>query len=555
MSELLLPDLPEQNQSPYAGRWVAKVRGKIIAQGDTREQAIHAAKQSRPKENPEIIFMPQSKLFKAPLLNEIQSAMSGVSSIYLVGGAVRDLMLGRDLRDFDFAVPWGSGIKLARQLANKIDADFFPLSEDFDTGRVIVIRDDGSRDVIDFAGFRGADLEADLRGRDFTLNATAIDLHTEQLIDPLKGANDLREKVLRACSPTSSSDDPVRILRGVRLAAAFGFRIDIETRKQMKAAVEGLSATSPERLRDEFFKILEGPQPDTAIRALDLIGALNFILPELSAMKNVEQSAPHVHDVWTHTLALLRYLDMILAALAPQYKEESASDLLNGLTVLKLGRYRNQFADHFAKHFVPDRSRRALLFFTALYHDAAKPNTKTFENGRIRFLGHDEQGPVMLEERGRSLALSNDEIERAKIVIRNHMRIHNHTNRLHVEKKEISRRAIYRFFRDSGEAGVDLILLAMADFRATYDHTLTQELWTACLDVCRTLLENYWEKPEEIVAPPKLLNGDDLIKEIRMKPGPEIGQLLELIREGQAAGKISTREEAIAFALGWLSKK
>jgi hypothetical protein len=134
------------------------------------------------------------------------------------------------------------------------------------------------------------------------------------------------------------------------------------------------------------------------------------------------------------------------------------------------------------------------------------------------------------------------------------MRIHYHTRRMAGEKKTPSRRAIYRFFRDSGAAGVDLVLLALADTRATYGETLSQETWAACLDVCRIFLENYWEHPEEIVAPPRLVDGNDMIRELGLQPGPRVGQVLDAIREAQAMGSVSTREEAIAFGRKWLEE-
>lgn len=128
------------------------------------------------------------------------------------------------------------------------------------------------------------------------------------------------------------------------------------------------------------------------------------------------------------------------------------------------------------------------------------------------------------------------------------MRFHFFTSRLEGDKQEPSRKAIYRLFRDAGEAGVDLVLLGLADLRGTYEHTLSQETWVAALDIARILLENYWEKPEEIIAPPRLIDGNELMKELNLEPGRTVGQLLEAIREGQATGKISTREEAVNFA-------
>ena len=134
------------------------------------------------------------------------------------------------------------------------------------------------------------------------------------------------------------------------------------------------------------------------------------------------------------------------------------------------------------------------------------------------------------------------------------MRFHFFTSQMDNEKKAPSRRAIYRFFRDVGEAGIDLILLGLADLRGTYGPNLTQETWTSGLDVARNLLENYWEKPEETITPPGLVDGHELIDEYKLKQGPVIGKLLEAIREAQAIGTLNTREEAIAFGWNWLKE-
>ena len=543
---------PAPETSAYAGRWVALVRGKIVAQAETREQALQFARISRPKEQLEIRLMPTMPV-NSPLLDAVRALLPATEPVFLVGGAVRDAVRGRSNHDLDFATP--HGLKTARMVADGLSAAFFPLDETFDTGRVVLQHPDGSRDTLDFAGFRGKSLDADLRGRDFTINAIAMNIHTGEIIDPLGGVKDIREKRIRACTASALADDPVRILRAVRQAAALEFSIDPDTRKQMKNAVELLPRISAERQRDELFKMLEGPKPDATMRALELLGVFPHLLPELSALKGVEQSAPHVHELWTHTLTVLRHLESILQALAPAYDESKANaDLMNGLLVLHLGRYRQQIGAHLASNLNTDRSARALLFFAALYHDVNKPQTKTIEeNGRIRFLGHDELGAQTVVKRGMALHLSNDELERLKLIIRHHMRVHGHASR-HQAGETLSRKAMYRFFRDSGEAGIDLILLALADTRATYDHTLTQEHWAGTLDVCRTLLEAWFEKTDEIIKPPQLLNGDDLINQLKLKPGPEIGKLLEAIRETQAAGNLAEREAALAFARGWQAK-
>lgn len=540
-----------QPASPYAGRWVARLRGKIIAQGNTPEEALRAAQTQRHKESPEIIFIPAPFSF-FPLLDSVKDALPPAQEIYLVGGAVRDALLGRESHDLDFAVPAG-GIMLARRIANALKGAFYPLDVERDTGRVVLMHEDGVRTILDFATYRGADIEADLRDRDFTINAIAYNLANESIFDPLNGGKDLRGKRIRACSPDALTSDPVRVLRAVRLAAGLGFQIDVATRQEMKQAKERLRSVSPERLRDELFRILDGPQPGIAVRALEMLSVMPHILPELPALKGVEQPAPHVYNVWTHTVATLNYLEDILAALAPGYDPESTGDLFTGLLVLHLGRYREQFAAHFASSLNPDRSLHALLFFAALYHDVAKPLCKTTgDDGHIRFLGHDEKGAEMAVARANALHLSNDEIHRLRLIIRNHMRIHFHSRRLQSEHKTPSRKAIYRFFRDAGEAGVDLALLALADTRATCAHTLTQDTWKAELDICRIFLENYWERPAETISPPRLLDGNELMTEFGLEPGPRVGEILEAIREAQATGKVSTREDALVFVRQWL---
>jgi len=489
--------------------------------------------------------MPTHSLLNFSLLDPVRRVLPDGQTVYLVGGAVRDLLLGRSSHDLDFVVE-RNAIKLARRVADRLAGDFYALDPERDTGRVIITSEAGKRTVMDFAAFRGPDLEADLRGRDFTLNAIAIDLANNSIHDPLGGMKDLKEKRLRFCTPTAFSDDPVRILRGLRIAVNFGFRILPDTRKAMKAAANLLAMVSPERLRDELFRTLDGRQPEACLRALDRLGALDVVLPELSALKGVEQNEPHIHDVWEHTLAVAGRLEMVLAALAPIYDPETASDLFNGLMVLQLGRFRQQLGEVLAAPLTADRTQRSLLFLSALYHDVGKPQAgKLDEEGRLRFWDHDQQGAEVAAARGRLLALSNDEIQRLEVVIRNHMRILFHTNRLVKAGKSPSRRAVYRFYRDTGAAGVDVCLLALADLRATYEETLTQETWAACLEVVRILLENWFEKPAEAVAPPPLLDGDDLMRELNLPPGRHIGDLLELIREAQAMGEVSTAGQAL----------
>lgn len=547
-----------QNKNPYAGRWVAKLKGRIVAQGGTPQQALLASQTTRHKEKPEIIFMP-IHFSLPPLIQKIKDVLPADQEIYLVGGAVRDLFLARLSPDFDFALPTG-GISLARKIANALNADFMPLDDERDTGRVIV-HENESRIFLDFATYRGADLEEDLRARDFTINAIAYNLQDDTLIDPTEGVKDIESKIIRACSPTSFTDDPVRVLRAVRQAATFDFSIDKQTRGWMKQASGQLRNVSVERARDEIFKILNSKRVSDSIKALDMLGVIEQLMPELLKMKGVEQSSPHVFEVWTHTLSVLEYLEKILFNLfhAPvavlseevKFKNEFAEALQT-----QLGKFREPISKHFSESLNMDRPHRFILFFSALYHDVCKPDTKTVEeSGRIRFFNHDVKGAEVAAERASSFNLSNDEVERIYVIIKHHMRIHAFVSRLENKNESPSRKAIYRFFRDVGKAGIDLIFLALADMRGTRHKELTLETWNRYLEVSKILLENYFERPEEIVSPPRLIDGDELMKELNIQPSRLVGELLEAIRENQAQGNIRTREQALKFAKAEMLRK
>jgi poly(A) polymerase len=481
----------------------------------------------------------------SPLLEQITPALPTNISVYVVGGAVRDALMGLPNHDLDFVLP-KDALRVGRRVANALKAAFYPLDEERETARVVFFDPAGVRQILDFAVQRGPDLESDLRGRDFTINALAVDTRSPQvLLDPLNGAADIRSKILRACSPTAFADDPLRVIRGVRMAVQFNFHLHSGTKRLMRQAIPGLEHISPERLRDELFRILEGPKPSASIHALDILGVLPYLLPELLDLKRVAQSPPHVSDVWTHTLNVVRKLEEVLGVLAPQHDPELAANLMMGWISMRLGRYRQRINAHLDRRFSPERSLRSLLFLAALYHDIAKPQTRQVEeSGRVRFFQHERIGAQYAVERANHLRLSGQEADRLKVIIANHLR----PLLLAQSGEPLTRRSIFRFFRDSGEAGVDVCLLSLADVLATYGPGLPQDVWEKHLDTVRVLLEAYWEHPEESVFPPAMLNGNDLMEALDLFPGPQIGRLLRAVREAQASGQVHTREEALSFA-------
>jgi len=492
------------------------------------------------------------KTLRQRVLDNLQEFSTPERPVYLVGGAVRDILLDRPVHDLDFVLP-GETRSLAKEIAQRFNGALYVLDEERNTTRVILpppADGSGQQFILDFAALRAPSLEGDLRARDFTINAMAFDVaQPSRLIDPAGGLADLREKRIRACSDTSLSSDPVRVLRAVRQALQFQFRIMPETIRQAKAAAPLLGQVAAERLRDELFRMLDGPQAALAVRLLDHLGALPHVLPELQMLKNVTQPAPHVSDVWDHTLSVVRHLEQLLPPLVGAYREETVADLTVGVAVMRLGRFRYQLEQHYTQADSSSRSRKALLFLAALYHDIAKPAVREeMPGGKIRFLEHQKQGSGVMARRARELALSSQECAWLETIVREHMRVHFLANSfLSESRRKPSRRAIYRFFQSTGEAGVDVCLLSLADTRGTYGAELPENVWQAELEVCRELLEAYWEQREEIISPPRLLTGDELMEILQLKPGPEVGRLLDALREAQAAGEVETREEALAF--------
>ena len=495
---------------------------------------------------------------KNPLFNRIIQLLPEDETLFLVGGAIRDAFINRPNYDLDFVLP-GSAMKLARRIADELGAAYFPLDPQRNIARLILEPDTrwaingNALRRIDFSTFQGSDLATDLQRRDFTMNAMAVDVRQpDRLIDPLGGTVDLARKQLRVCSPTSIIDDPVRILRAIRFCVEFDLKILPETLQLIRQSVHLLGGVSSERVRDELFRIFQQPNPSSSIRILDSLHAFDTIAPEILGLKNIQQSPPHIMDGWEHTLDTLVRLDDILEVLASEFNPEKTGNLTMGAAAVYLGRYRQNLKNHFEKGLNPDRPERGILFLAGLYHDTGKVKAqKKEENGRIRFIEHEQLGGKLVENRGKELKLSNHEIDRLLTIIKHHMR----PGLLSHEPDLLTKKAVYRFFRDTGEAGVDICILSMADILATYGPTLPQERWVKHLEVVRELLSSWWEYRTERIFPTPLLNGEDLMEMLNLSPGPTLGYLLEQISEAQATGEIHNMDDAIQRAENLLKEK
>lgn len=477
---------------------------------------------------------PQRLPFWPDILLDLCDALPASSApVYVVGGAVRDALMQRPIHDIDLAVP-GDALKLARWIAGRFDGAVYALDAERDVGRALVETPQG-RMIFDVARLRGATLLDDLLDRDFTINAMAVSLKDDLnlLIDPLGGESDMAAKLLRRCAPNALINDPLRALRAVRQSAQFGLRIEPQTLDDVRNSAAHLKRVSAERLRDELFKTLALPRPAAALRALDTLGLLLALIPETAALHGLPQPPPHIHDAWTHTLAVIEHLTGILASIRYTRTDNTAASFAYGMMAMQLDRYRAQLVRHLEQQWPDERGHAALLMLAALLHDAGKPSAAA--DGR--FIGHESIGAKLAAARAHALRLSGDEIHRLKTIVANHMRL------ITLEDAP-SRRAAARFWRQLGAAGVDVCLLTLADHLGTYGSALQQDAWLMLVERVRALLEVYFERHAEMVAPPTLIDGGELIRMFDLRPGPLIGQLLELIRDAQAEGQVQTVEDA-----------
>lgn len=536
--------------SPYAGRWVALTEAKTVAGvGMTPEAARYAARAARPKErlrlawiapHPPHIPLPEWPL--APL-----KAILPTEGIWLAGGPVRDLLLGRDLHDWDFAVV-ENGCGLARRVANALKAAYYPLDEERDTGRVVVTDPATHNPVtLDFASLRGATLEEDLRRRDFTINAMALTLDGA-LIDPTHGQTDLGAGLIRMTGPASFKDDPARLLRAVRQANTLHFRLDPRTEMAIRAQALSITTVAPERIRAELLQILHDVSAAYSLQALADVGLLSHILPEVQALQAVQQSQPHHYtDARVHTLAAIAAVEGILAFLKGEPRPSSTDNYAPvpswawPMLADVLLPFQSPLLKYLETPVNADMPRADLLKWGALFHDVGKAATRTVDDdGRSHFYGHAEAGAASAEARLEALRFPGKAIAFINILVAEHMRLAG------ADKSAPTRRAAYRFYRATGEVGVSVVLLALADALAVWGRGLTKNRWRALLQHANVLLKSYFEQPTEIIAPPPLLNGHDLIA-LGIRQGPQIGHILEALREAQAVGEINTREAAEAF--------
>ena len=477
---------------------------------------------------------------------------------YVVGGFVRDALLGRDMADIDIAVT-ADALEVAPKVAAALGGKYVLLDRISRLGRVILVNK-GTPSTkgqwkLDFSTVKGT-IEQDLARRDFTIDAMAIDLcqlgkdYTDvPLIDPFNGWDDLHRGVIRTVAETAFESDAARLLRAMRLATELNFCIDKETKALIQRYSYLIASVAGEQVREELLRLLAIPQAGQLLPYLDKLGLITAMIPELVQTKEVKQPKEHFWNVFDHSLKTVTAVDFLLRQGAWS-KDPGSGEKYTSEGVLAIAPWSTELAQHFDLEVSSGSTRRLLLKLAALLHDIAKPQTKAIDaRGRMRFLGHDKDGAVITAAILERLRFSTKEVKLVETMVRYHLRPGQ------MSQNELpSHRAIYRYFRDAGEAGIDILFLSLADHLATRGPQLNMAQWQEHAQMVDYVLTQRFEQ-ETLVVPPKLVDGHDLINIFSMSPGPKIGEFLEQVREAQASGELATREEALAYIRKYLLSK
>ncbi len=451
------------------------------------------------------------------------------SACYLTGGLVRDWFLGRPTRDIDLAVS-RQALELAREFAQAAQGTFVLLKEDRATARVVL---PGLQ--FDFAGFRAASLPEDLRDRDFTINSLALPLTSAfgpdpwEPIDPLNGAGDLDQGIIRQCTPNSFDRDPLRLLRAYRFQAQFGMEIEAETRRGLQEWGPTLNRSASERRLYEWLQLLAQPLSGPSLSLMNEDGILDILFPEFLPLKNTPQNSFHHLNVFDHSFLALQCLEQILTHRPPGPPELSEA----------------------LKAHPEKEALRPLLKWTALVHDLGKPAAAERRANRWTFHSHDRFGQELFNNMAERFRLGRQARETMVRLIGWHMRP------FHLLREEPlggrRPRALLRWVKETGEDLNSIFLLALADCRAAQGPDRPPDLEDRLIRLWREALQIQKEIIIPLASAPPLINGNDLIH-LGLVPGPLFKEILDRIKEERWSGALTTREDALAWIESALEK-
>lgn len=426
------------------------------------------------------------------LIEKIKPYIKNYDS-YLVGGYLRDLLSGEISPDRDIAIKCDNLAELTKKIADELNGSFVELDKSNEIYRVVF-----GDDYIDFAKLLNNNLDDDIKRRDFTMNAIMYDINNEKFIDITDGKKDFEEKLIRTYKISNLSDDPLRMIRAIRFQAKLGFRIDDEIINFIKENNSLILNVAPERVHQELMKTFEGKFLIQALFSMDETGLLDVIFPFFADIKKIPSNSHHHLDLFHHLIETTKNI----------------------------------------------RINKPELKLAAFIHDLAKPDCWTIEaeTGRHRFIGHDELGAKKVVPYLKKLKFSNKQIEYISKMIQFHI----YPSAL-MKDENVTERAIIRFIRKIGNDTLDLLELARADRLSAKGPAVTDDMVQVNLLNLEKLKEKYFEISPKLKEMPKLIDGNEIMEILNLKPSPKLKEIIDEIKELQLEGKINNKEDAINF--------
>lgn len=444
--------------------------------------------------------------------------------IYLVGGTVRDLLAGRPPKDMDLAVA-GDVRRMAGGIAEKTGGRVIDLGKKgFD-----VIRVAGPDLTVDITPLAQASIEANLRQRDFTINAMAVDVKTRRLLDCTGGLADLQQKRIRMVSPAAFENDPARLVRAYRMAATFHFTISARTRDAIGACRHLVGTVAGERIWAELFNLFNAANASASLADMADSGLLTAIFPELRPAIGCTQNRHHQFDVFDHSLRVVGSLERLLSG-----PEGLSTDPQTVTRQVELS------------------DRTAMLKYAALLHDVGKPAVRQVDpSGRVRFFGHAAESAAIAAGIGDRLKLSNRQRRVADALIRHHLRPL--FLFLSSEKGCLGERGRVRFFNRCGRLTLPIIVHTMADIMAKAEVLGDRD--QRFIRFSRRLVGAYQEYAARRASGPRLIDGNDLIAVFDLTPSPRFKFILKQVEERRLSAELTTRDQAIQWVRAHLSSE
>ena len=439
-----------------------------------------------------------------PLIEQVaEIARQKKVPLYLVGGAIRDALLGRQIKDYDFVL---EKIKMPflNQLKELLGASLFPIGKGKLERVYRLVKGD---QTLDFAGMPGDDIGQDLMRRDFTINAIAYAFAEGRFYADPRAISDIKAGGIALVSPQALQADPLRMLRAIRYRSTLpGFDLTAPAREKIARRRKLLSSVAPERIRAELDEIILSPLPAQGLLLMHELGLLPCVFPELTPLEGLPQGRHHLMDALSHTIEVVGEAD-------------------------RLAREGNPFS------YRPTEQQRLILGYAALFHDLGKPSTQSIdEEGEVHFYDHPQHSARLAQGIMRRLKFASRVRDGIILLVENHMRI------LTLATGKPLDKALRRLIHTMGEEIKALLLLGLAETGSKGKGNKDEQ--ERFMDLCRRIWDLY--EREDLIAPEPLLRGRDLLA-LGHTPGPRMGEILKEVRERQIAGELRTMEDALRF--------